>query len=84
MTFYTYMTRTHKDQMTNEGDLARDMISDKERFPRNRGRDFETWHRIILDHLLSYSACEECIEAFENCWKEYVECEKSRLNRNSH
>ena len=83
MTFYTYMMRNHKDQMTNEGDLARDMIRDKERFPRNRACKFDAWHRIILNHLHSYGACEECIEAFENCWKEYVACEKSRLRRNS-
>ena len=82
MTFYTYMMRTHKTRLTSEGDLARDMERDKERFPRNRSCKFDVWHRIILDHLLSHRACDECLEAFEKCWKEYVQCEKSRSSKN--
>ena len=83
MTFYTYMMRTHKTRITNEGDLARDMERDKEHFPRNRSCKFDGWHRIILDYLVDNAACDECLEVFEKCWEEYVRCEKSRLNKNS-
>ena len=83
MTFYTYMMRTHKGQITNAGDLAYDMERDKEDFPRNSSCKFDDWHEIILVHLYRHNACDECLETFEECWEEYVRCEKSRLNKNS-
>ena len=83
MTFYTYMKRNHRDADTPAGDLARDMIRDKEHFPINRPCKFDGWHRLIRRYLEDCGACEDCMDVFETCWEEYVRCEKSRLSRNS-
>ena len=84
MNFYNWMMRNHRDENTPAGDLAADMELDKESFPRNGTGKFDGWHRIIREYLVQQDVCDECLEVFEECWKEYVECEKSRLNRNSH
>lgn len=76
MTFYTYMMRTHKTRITNEGDLARDMERDKEHFPRNGACNFDDWYRIVHNYLTQNGA-------YEKCWKEYVQCEKSRSSKSS-
>ena len=76
MTFYTYMMRPYKTRLTREGDLARDMEKDKERFPRNAVCKFDGWYRIIHNYLTQNGVCEKC-------WKEYVQCEKSRSSKSS-
>lgn len=82
MTFYTFMIRNHLNEDTAEGDLAEDMHRNKEEFPRNRACKFDGWHSLIRSYLERKNACRECLETFEECWKEYVQCEKKRLNRN--
>ena len=83
MTFYSFMMKYHRGQHTPAGDLAEDMYDDKELFPRNRSCKFAGWHNLILGHLKSNDACNECIAVFEECWKDYVACERKRLKRNS-
>ena len=83
MNFYNWMMRNHRDENTPAGDLTADMEMDRESFPRNGTGKFDGWHRIIREYLVQQDVCDECLEVFEECWKEYVECEKSRLNRNS-
>lgn len=83
MTFYTYMKRNHRDADTPEGDLAKDMLRDKENFPRNGPGKFDGWHRLIRGYLERCGACDACLEVFEGCWEKYVKCEKSRSSRNS-
>nr|DAW88634.1 MAG TPA: YozE [Bacteriophage sp.] len=82
MTFYTFMTRNYKNSDSPAGDLARDMKSDYEKFPRNRPCKFNGWHKLIRKYLEENDACTGCLETFEKCWKEYVQCEKKRLKRN--
>ena len=82
MTFYTFMTRNYKNSDSPAGDLARDMKSDYEKFPRNRPCKFDGWHKLIRKYLEENDACAGCLETFEECWKEYVQCEKKRLKRN--
>ena len=82
MNFYNWMMRNHRDEDTPAGDLAADMEHVKDSFPRNGTGKFDGWHRLIRSYLVQRHACSECLEVFEECWEEYVECEKSRLNRN--
>jgi uncharacterized protein YozE (UPF0346 family) len=76
MTFYTFMIRNHLNEDTPAGDLAQDMYGDTETFPKNRPCKFDGWHRLIRSYLEQENACRQCLETFETCWKEYVECEK--------
>lgn len=80
MTFYSYMTRNFMDEKSQRGKLARDMKWDKNKFPRNGRRKYNAWHDIIYNYFVMNGACENCIHAFEECWKEYVECERKKLN----
>ncbi len=82
MTFYTYMMRNYLTEASAKGDLARDIKRDGMDFPKNRSCKFNRWHGLIHDYLEKRRACSACYEAFEECWEEYVECEKKRLNRN--
>lgn len=82
MTFYTYMTRNYLNSDCPAGDLARDMKFDSENFPRNRPCKFKGWYAIIRSYLERNGACSACIDTFEECWEEYVECEKKKLKRN--
>lgn len=81
MSFYTFMMRRYKGTNTPEADLAADMELDKNSFQRSCTGKFNARHRLIREHLERNDACEACLEVFERCWKEYVACEKSRLNR---
>ena len=83
MTFYRYMMRNHRGTDTPEGDLANDMERDRERFPKNGKGKFDGWHRLIREHLVKSGACAECLSVFENCWEDYVRCEKNKLSKNS-
>lgn len=78
MRFYTYMMRNHIDDNDQKGDLAKDMKSDKEHFPMNSRGKYKGWHRILRDYLEDKHACDGCLEVFEECWEEYVACEKGR------
>ena len=82
MTFYRYMMRNHRGADTPEGDLADDMMRDRERFPKNGKGKFDGWHKLIRGYLEKSGACAECLSVFENCWEEYVRCEKSKSSRN--
>ena len=82
MTFYTYMTRNYLNEDSPAGDLAQDMRHEKETFPRNRSCKFDGWYQLIRSYLLRKNACMECLAPFDECWEEYVRCEKKRLNKN--
>lgn len=82
MTFYTFMTKRYIDSETPKDDLARDMRADKERFPRNGHGKFRGWYRLIRDYLENSNACTEALSIFDECWEEYVRCEKGRLKQN--
>ena len=77
MTFFTLMMRNHKGDDTPAGDLAIDMHRDKKDFPRNGQGKFQGWHDLILSYLHRQHACREYIDVFEECWKEYEQCEKT-------
>jgi uncharacterized protein YozE (UPF0346 family) len=81
MTFYTFMTRNYKNNDSPAGDLAGDMKSDSEKFPRNRPCKFKGWHEQLYKYLVENGACRDCLRTFEECWEEYVKCEKKRLKR---
>ena len=82
MNFYNYMVRNYKNAESSVGDLARDMASDTQRFPRNRPSKFKGWHDIIHTYLVENGTCYACLETFEECWEEYVGCEKKKSRRN--
>lgn len=81
MSFYNYMVRKYRNCDSPAGDLARDMARDSENFPRNRPCKFKGWHDIIHNHLVRNDACDACLETFEECWEEYVRCEKKKSKR---
>jgi uncharacterized protein YozE (UPF0346 family) len=66
MQFYTWMKRTYLTDASPKGDLARDMKSDGFYFPK-QGK-----HDKVRKYLLCRGACGSCLEAFEECWKEYL------------
>ena len=82
MNFYYYMIRNYKNIDSPAGDLARDMASDHESSPRNSPYKFKGWHGIIHMYLVKNEACDACLETFEECWEEYVRCEKKKSRRN--
>jgi uncharacterized protein YozE (UPF0346 family) len=81
MTFYTFMMRNCKNDDSPAGDLARDMKSDSEKFPRDRPCKFKGWHEQLYKYLVENDACLDCLRTFEERWEEYVRCEKKRLKR---
>lgn len=81
MTFYTFMTRNYKNTDGPAGDLARDIRRDSAQFPRNRSCKHKGWHEQLYQYLVENNACRDCLNTFEECWKEYVKCEKKRLKR---
>lgn len=82
MNYINWMKKNYIDSDCPKGDLARDIKRD-ENFPKNRTGKFDGWRRLILSYLYRQEACDGCLAAFEESWKEYVECEKRRLNRTS-
>ena len=83
MTFYNFMMRNYRNGTGAKRNLAYDMQDDREHFPRNESRKFHGWHKILRDYLECQGACDDCLATFEECWEEYVKCEKARLRRNS-
>ncbi len=71
MRFYTFVTRKYKDEDSARGRLARSMKEDGNNFPKTRNS-----HRVIRKYLeKDCEASLACLEAFEECWKEYKEHE---------
>jgi uncharacterized protein YozE (UPF0346 family) len=64
-TFYQWL-RTHKDDDTPIGDLARDAGRDS-RFPRGVTQN----NAVIRNHLNRMNACPDALTAFESAWDEY-------------
>ena len=83
MTFYGYMKRHYYGREGRKADLANDMAGDEAAFPTRVGIKDGDGHGIIRDYLESCQACDACLDVFEECWKEYESCEKSRLSKSS-
>ena len=79
MTFYNVMMRNYRNGEGAKRDLACDMHDDKEKFPKNGARKFDGWHKILREYLEGQGACDDCLDTFEECWKEYEQCERKRL-----
>ena len=73
MTFYGYMKRHYYNKTGRKADLANDMAGIKDR----------DGHGVIRGYLEGCQACDDCLEVFEECWKEYEQCEKNRSNTSS-
>ena len=82
MTFKTWMKQKYMDGPGRMGKLAYDIWTD-DKFPMNGNGKFDGWHRVIEQHLQRCGANPVYVETFEQCWEEYVKCEKERLNRSS-
>ena len=83
MTFYGYMKKHYYNRTGRKADLANDMASDEAEFPVRVGIKDHDGHGVIRRYLESCNACGDCLDVFEECWEEYSECERSRLNINS-
>lgn len=81
MTFYNFMIRNYLNGNSAKSDLANDMRSDKSSFPKNNSGKYPGWHKLIYEYLTTRGACHDAILIFEECWKEYLECEKKKSNR---
>ena len=66
MTFFTWMIRKHQRDDTPIGDLARDMQHESKKFVRS------TAYCHNRNYLELHGACDDCMEAFEDAWKEYA------------
>lgn len=66
MSFYKFMIENHVKSNSPAGDLARDMKEDRD-FPK-----LSINYDRILNYLESNSACMDCIDAFNECWNEYM------------
>lgn len=65
MQFFTWMKKIYVLDKTIKGTLACSMISDSMYFPK-QGR-----HNKIIKFLVCREASDECLNKFEECWKEY-------------
>ena len=83
MTFYRYMIDNYYKAEGRKHDLAADMKSDWREFPIRVTSTQPDGHKVIRGYLEFCQACDDCLDVFEECWKEYVQCEKSKSNRNS-
>ena len=79
MTFKNWMKRNYISASGPRGKLARD-IRDDEKFPINGTSKFDAWRVILRSHLVHHDACDDCLDTFDACWKEYELCERKRLN----
>ena len=78
MTFYSFMMKNHVKGNGRKSDLAYDMKSDKSYFPKNSQGKYDGWHNVIREYLTNKGACYDALEVFEECWKEYLNCEKNK------
>lgn len=69
MYFKTWLKQFVKD-MSPRGDLARDVRSDEE-FPRERSIDMNMRRSVIRTYLEDAGACNGCLDAFDEAWKDY-------------
>ena len=76
MQFYNWMKKNYEGEDSERGDLFEDMKCDKG-FPRNPcpGK-YDAWFDIIYRHLKILGACNEAIDTFEECWRDYVKHER--------
>ena len=65
MSFYEWMIGKYLHKDTWRGDLARDMECDAD-FPKMGTRS------EILCHLKNKNACDDCVEVFKRCWRDYA------------
>ena len=65
ISFYRFILDNYIKEDSPIGDLARDIKGDKS-FPK-RCIDYSR----IYSYLVGKGACNEAMEAFEECWKEY-------------
>ena len=76
MQFYNWMKKNYKGEDSVRGDLFEDMERDKG-FPRNpHPGKYDAWFEIIFRHLVNMNACDEAIDTFEECWRDYVKRER--------
>ena len=64
--FYKFMIMNFIEEDSPQGDLARDMKSDRD-FPR-----FSINYERVRNHLERCVACSDCFDAFEECWNRYM------------
>ena len=84
MNFYNYMIRNYKGTGSPEQDFANIIRMDKDRFPRNRACKLDAWGRLLKDYCLRHpDLYGDSRSTFDKCWKDYVACERERLNKNS-
>ncbi len=76
MTFYNFMMRNYLNGNGIKSDLAYDMHLDKSNFPKNSKGKYIGWYKLVCEYLMDRGACHNAILAFEECWKEYLECGK--------
>ena len=74
MYFRNWLRRFEKDQ-NPRGDLARDVLSD-ENFPCEKNEKLKKRQINIRNYLEGAGACEGCLDAFDDAWKEYERCVK--------
>lgn len=69
MHFRDWLKRFDKD-MNPRGDLARDVLSDKD-FPCEKCIKLKKRETMIRRYLEDAGACYGCMAAFEDAWKDY-------------
>ncbi|MCR5487432.1 MAG: sterile alpha motif-like domain-containing protein [Lachnospiraceae bacterium] len=84
MTFFNFMMENYKGKAGAMGELAADMFDDRCAFPRNGKGKYKGWHKLISEYLDRHGAGGEQMEAFDEAWKEYVQCEKAKSKKRSH
>ena len=64
MNFYDWMISKYRDKNTPRGDLAEDMVRSGD-FPKDGD------YNSILKYLHRKGACEECVNTFKRCWRDF-------------
>jgi hypothetical protein len=77
------MKRHYYNKTGRKVDHANDMAGDEAEFPTRVGIKDCDGHGVIRGYLEGCQACDACLDVFEECWKEYAECEKKRLSASS-
>lgn len=75
MNFKNWMKKNYLNEDSPKGDLAQDIRTD-ENFPKNGPGKYDGWGRLLRNYLENRGACDGCLGAFDECWKEYVSCAK--------
>lgn len=82
MSFKVWMRRNYYNGVSDKGDLARHIWAD-EKFPLNGKGKYNGWHSLFADYLRERGTEPFVMEIFEQCWEEYVVCEKGKSSRRS-